>query len=100
MAAPRTKLLVLAFAAFVLVLALALVTVLTLLRPRSAPGGSGGATIPTGDARRPAAGSPRGMMWDVWHAAMRGDRDAVRAAFHASGEAEERAADAMAELLL
>src|SRR5687767_2142679 len=94
MAARRTKLLVLALAGLVL----ALITVLALLRARSAPGGS--ATPPTGDARRPAAGTPRGVMWDVWHAAMTGDRDAVRAAFHATGDAEERAADAMAELLV
>lgn len=49
---------------------------------------------------RPAAGTPRGVIWDLWHAAMADDRDTVRAAFHATTEAERRAADALAELLV
>lgn len=49
---------------------------------------------------RPPRETPRRLMWDLWHAAMTGDRDAVRAAFHAPSAAEQRAADAMAELLI
>ena len=49
---------------------------------------------------RPAAGTPRGVMWDVWHAAMNDDRDGVRAAMLATNDVERGAADALAELLV
>jgi hypothetical protein len=49
---------------------------------------------------RPAADTPRGVMWDVWHAAMDGDRERVRAAMLADTDADKSAADAVAELLL
>ena len=94
MASRQTKLLVLALGA----LLLALITALTLLRARS----ESGATRPTsaGDARRPAPDTPRGVMWDAWHAAMTNDRETVRAALHAPSDADRAAADALTELLI
>ena len=48
---------------------------------------------------RPAADSPRGVIWDLWHAAVDNDPQRVRAALLAVSEPEQRTADALAELL-
>ena len=61
-------------------------------------GGSG----PSGTTKgppRPAADSPRGVIWDIWHAAIDNDRERVRAALLTTTEPEESAADSLAELL-
>ena len=62
--------------------------------------GPAAVTKGSGTTLRPPADTPRGVLWDLWHAAMRDDRDAVRAAFHATTDAERRAADALADLLV
>jgi hypothetical protein len=48
---------------------------------------------------RPAADSPRGVLWDLWHAAMDNDRERVRAALLTTTDAHQQTADALAKLL-
>ena len=56
--------------------------------------------VATSEVGRPPRDTPRGVMWDVWQAAMHDDRDGVRAAMVATNDAEQRAADALADLLV
>jgi hypothetical protein len=47
---------------------------------------------------RPSEDAPRGAVWNVWQAALKGDRDAIRPLLHTATAQEEAAADAMADL--